>query len=280
MLTRIQALLPDLSKSERRVGEWILANPLAPLAQDTRSMAALMDVSQPTLVRFARSMGCEGFQDFRIQLARSYGEVRDQPAVTLQSIGSRHDVAALADGLFDFTARALMQVRQSLDQDSVEQAIATLDQAGRVDFFGFGQSVCNAQDAARRFMRLDMQVAAHTDAGLQSLAARHLRRGDALVLLSQDGRAPELAPVMAHARNNGALSIGITTRASPLRKAADIALCVDVPDSGDALTPGTAQLAQSLVLDLLSIGVATRRSARIAEAAGKHLRSRPQAKKR
>ncbi|RQP24413.1 MurR/RpiR family transcriptional regulator [Piscinibacter terrae] len=265
MLTRIQAQLPHLSKSERLVGSWILANPMAALEQDTRSLAQQIDVSQPTLVRFARSLGCDGFQDFRMRLARSLGEARAEPPTTLLSIAQSPDVATLAHKLFDFSAHALLQVRDTLDMQSLEAAIDALDRTAKVDFFGFGHAVSVAQDAMRRFMRLELQVAACTDSHLQSLAAAQLRAGDVAVLISQTGRSPELQQVLSAAKVRGATCIALTTSNSPLEAAGDIALCIDIPDSGDALTPATAQLAQLLVIDILAIGVAARRSARIAE---------------
>jgi RpiR family carbohydrate utilization transcriptional regulator len=266
MLTRIQARLPHLSKSERLVGDWILANPMAVPEQDTRSMARQIGVSQPTLVRFARSLGCDGFQDFRLRLVRSLGEPGDDPPTTLFSIADSPDVESLTRKLFDFTSHALSQVRNGLDPGALERAVHALDKASRVDFFGFANAVSVAQDAMRRFMRLEVQVAACADPHLQSLAAAQLHPGNVLVLLSQAGRSPELPQILSIAKLRGATTIALTTTKSPLQAAVDIALCIDIPDSGDALTPGTAQIAQLLVVDLLAIAVAARRSARIANA--------------
>jgi len=266
MLTRIQAHLPNLSKSERLVGNWILANPMAALEQDTRSLALQIDVSQPTLVRFARSLGCDGFQDFRMRLARSLGETRAAAPVTLLSIAESPDVASLAHKLVEFTSHAFLQLNDQLDAHRLEQAVDALDRAAKVNFFGFGNAVSVANDAMRRFMRLEMQVSACTDSQLQSLAAGQLRPGDVVVLISQQGRHPELAQILAAAHGRGATCIALTTSNSPLEGSADIALCIDIPDSGDALTPSTAQLAQLLIIDILAIALAARRSERIAQA--------------
>jgi RpiR family carbohydrate utilization transcriptional regulator len=265
MLTRIQAQLPHLSKSERRVGDWILANPAAALEQDTRSLARQMDVSQPTLVRFARSLGCEGFQDFRMRLARALGTIGDEPPTTISSIAASPDLESLYHSLFDFTLHALAQVRDSLDAKTLARAIRSLDEASRVTFFGFGNAVNVAHDALRRFMRLEMQVSACTDPHLQALVAAQMRRGDVLVILSQAGRSNDLRQILSTVGAAGVTTMALTTSGSPLQEGAQIPICIDIPDSGDALTPGTAQLAQLLVIDLLAIGVAARRSARIVD---------------
>ncbi len=263
MLTRIQAHLPFLSKSERTVAEWVLANPRAALDQDTRSLAQLMDVSQPTLVRFAQSMGCTGFQDFKLRLAQSMGAAGEQAPTTLASIAASSDADSLCRSLFDFTLQALAQVRDNLDRDSLDRAIRLLDGAARVTFFGFGNTVTVAQDAMRRFMRLEMQPSACTDPYLQSLVAAQMHKGDVVVVLSRDGRTAEILETVAAVRSQGGAVLALTMTGSPLQEAANLSLCIDVPDSGDALTPSMAQLAELAVIDLLMIGVASRRSARI-----------------
>lgn len=274
MLTRLQSQLAQLSRSERRVGEWILAHPDEALRQDTRALAARIEVSQPTLVRFARSLGCSGFAEFRLKLAQELQAAPEAAPATLATIAASAGIDELCRGVFGFSAQALLQVRDALDRDSLRQAIRLLDKAARVSFFGFGNGISVAHDAQRRFMRLEMQVAAHTDPHAQALAAGRMRRGDVLVLVSHSGRAPELLPAVDRVRAAGASAIAITTSASPLRAHADVSLCVDVPDSGDAMTPATAQLAQLALLDLLVVGVAAQRSTRIVKRARRALDGR------
>ncbi|HSC79489.1 MAG TPA: transcriptional regulator, partial [Chitinolyticbacter sp.] len=68
MLERIKTVIDSLSKSERKVAELVLAQPNlvanAPIAQ----IADLADVSQPTVIRFCRSLNCSGLQDFKLRL--------------------------------------------------------------------------------------------------------------------------------------------------------------------------------------------------------------------
>jgi len=266
MLNRIQAQLAHLSKAERRVGEWILANPAAALGQDTRSMAARMGVSQPTLVRFARSLGCEGFQDFRLQLAGALGPER-APRATLLTIARSGSVEALATEVFEFASQVVRQAREGLEDAQLARAVAALDAARYVGVLGFGQSVGAAEEAARRFMRLDMRVGVFVDPDAQALATRQARQGDVLLMVCGTGRRPELGPLAKAARATGATLLALTARGSPLFEAATIGLAVDLPDGGDAPVPGALHAVQSLVVDVLALGVAMRRSDRIARAA-------------
>lgn len=277
MLTRTQAQLAQLSNAERQVGEWILAHPQQALHQDTRTLAAQIGVSQPTLVRFARSLGCTGFDDFRLQLAQEIGSRPEGPPVTLATIAASADLDTLCRSFFDYALAALGQVRDRLDRAALEAAVTLLDDARQVMFFGYGNSASVADDARRRFLRLQMLVSAASDPSLQQLAAGQLQRGDVLVLLSHTGLAAGLPELVSTVRGRGARVLAITTSLSPLAGLADVVLGIDVPDSGDALTPGTAQLAQLAVIDLLAIAVASARAAKAARRAARALPRRSKA---
>lgn len=277
MLTRTQAQLAQLSNAERQVGEWILAHPQDALHQDTRTLARQIGVSQPTLVRFSRSLGCSGFDDFRLQLAQEIGSRPEGPPVTLATIAASPDLDSLCRSLFDFSIAALGEVRDRLDRGALAAAVALLDAARQVMFFGYGNAASVADDARRRFLRLQMLVSAAGDPSLQALAAGQLQRGDVLVLLSHSGLAPGLTELIHNVRGRGTQVLAITTSRSPLAGLADVVLGIDVPDSGDALTPGTAQLAQLVLIDLLALAVANARAAKAARRAARVLprRERP-----
>jgi DNA-binding MurR/RpiR family transcriptional regulator len=77
---RAGAALPSLSKAERRVGRALLADyPSAGLASAAR-LAERAEVSPPTVLRFAQTLGYEGFTDLQVALraeltARSNGPI-------------------------------------------------------------------------------------------------------------------------------------------------------------------------------------------------------------
>ena len=204
MLTRTQAQLAQLSNAERQVGEWILAHPQEALHQDTRTLAAQIGVSQPTLVRFARSLGCTGFDDFRLQLAQDIGSRPPGPPVTLATIAASADLDTLCRSFFDYAIAAMGQVRDRLDRPALAAAVALLDGARQVMFFGYGNAASVAEDARRRFLRLQMLVSAASDPSLQALAAGQLQRGDVLVLVSHTGLAAGLGELVAAVRGRRA----------------------------------------------------------------------------
>src|ERR1700712_2647690 len=81
---RASAALAGLSRAERRVGRALLADyPSAGLASAAR-LAERAEVSPPTVLRFAQSLGYEGFTNLQVALraeltARSNGPITRLP---------------------------------------------------------------------------------------------------------------------------------------------------------------------------------------------------------
>lgn len=71
-LQRIRAALPGLTPAEQRVGERILANPGEAIALSIGEFAQLCEVAQPTVSRFARSVGFDGYPALRLDIAHDF----------------------------------------------------------------------------------------------------------------------------------------------------------------------------------------------------------------
>ncbi|POC72743.1 transcriptional regulator, partial [Vibrio vulnificus] len=87
------------------------------------SMAELahgVGVSEPTIVRFCRAIGCSGFQDLKLKLAQSLAA---GASFGQFSIHESDSVADFSLKIFDTTLHSLMEVREHLDTHALERAI-------------------------------------------------------------------------------------------------------------------------------------------------------------
>ncbi|MGH1441632.1 MAG: MurR/RpiR family transcriptional regulator, partial [Cellvibrionaceae bacterium] len=72
---------PALRKSERKVADFVLENLSDVIRLRITDLAAKAEVSEPTVIRFCRAIGCNGFQDFKMTLAQelaaspSFGQI-------------------------------------------------------------------------------------------------------------------------------------------------------------------------------------------------------------
>ena len=68
LLERVRNAREGLSPAERRVANVVLDSPRAVLNDAVGVIARRAEVSQPTVIRFCRSLGFEGLADFKLKL--------------------------------------------------------------------------------------------------------------------------------------------------------------------------------------------------------------------
>ena len=263
ILERIRVSLDTLSPAEKRVAHHVLAHPRKALNEPIAEIAQAANVSQPTVIRFCRSLGCEGLSDFKLRLAS--GLTGTLPVTHTQVTGA-DSVVELSSKVLGNTAAAILQLRDQINRDSITKAIELLDGADRIEFHAVGHYSVVAQDAHFKFLRFGISCTAYTDPRLQLLAAGVLRPRDVVVINSSGGRITELLEVADLARSRGALVIAITASQSPLAKKADAALMVDHGEDISTQLPMISRILHLLIIDILAVGVAMRRSAKHAAA--------------
>ena len=65
----IHSLIDSFSAKERKVADYIIANPQDAVHPSIEELSETIGVSESTLVRFVRKLGYGGYQQFRIALA-------------------------------------------------------------------------------------------------------------------------------------------------------------------------------------------------------------------
>ena len=71
MLDKILSARSCLSPAERKVADQVLDDPELCVGASIQRLAQLAGVSDPTVLRFCRAIGCKGYHDFKIRMAQS-----------------------------------------------------------------------------------------------------------------------------------------------------------------------------------------------------------------
>src|SRR5690554_5274510 len=219
-------------------------------------LAAAVGVSEPTIVRFCRAVGCQGFQDLKLKLAQSLVAGASFGQFSIHEQDSITDVALK---IFDTTLHTLIDVREKLDTQSIAQAIDVMAKAPRVEFYGFGASDAVAADAQHKFFRLLLTAAAYSDPHMQAMSAVTLKPGDEAICISQSGRSKDLLTTANLVHETGATLITLCPSQTPLAELATINLAIDVQEDTEIYTPLTSRIAHLVVIDVLAMGVAMAR---------------------
>ena len=262
LLGQIHRARDKLSPAEKRVAEHVLAHPRAALSEPIAEIARAAAVSQPTVIRFCRSLGCEGLSDFKLRLASGLSAT---VPVTHTQVTGEDSMLELGVKVLGNTASAILQLREQLNRDTLGRAIDVLSAAQRIEFYAVGHYGVVADDAQFKFLRFGVPSAALTDTRLQLLSANVLRPTDVVVIISSSGRIDELLAVAELARERGAAVIVITASHSPLARKADVALIVDHVEDVATQLPMVSRILHLLVIDILAVGVAMRRGGQAGE---------------
>ncbi|WP_428506958.1 glucokinase [Roseateles sp.] len=256
LLGQIRRARPGLSPAEARVADHVLAHPRSALNDPIVEIARAANVSQPTVIRFCRTLGCEGLSDFKLRLASG---LTGTVPVTHTQVKGDDSMLELGAKVLGNTASAILQVRSQLNRDMIDRAVALLLKAGRIEFYAVGHYGVVAQDAEFKFLRFGMSSCSYTDPRLQLLAANVLKPGDVAVVISNSGRLPELLEVVEKAKARGAYVVAITAGQSPLARKADVALIIDHVEDVSTHLPMVSRILHLLVIDILAVGVAMQR---------------------
>lgn len=262
LLQNIHQARHDLRKSERKVCEFVLAHINDIIHMRIVDLASASDVSEPTVVRFCRAVGCSGFQDFKLKLAQQQAT---KPEFETFSIADNDSVADLGLKVFDATLATLSQVRDAINPKAIEAAIEAITQANRVEFYGFGASAAVAADAQHKFFRLQISSSVYSDPHIQTMSAMSLDTNDVVVAISQTGQTMALIEAIRLANKAGAKTIALAPTDSPVARESQIAIYIDAEEEVEIYTPLSSRIAHLVVIDLLAVGVAQRIGPHIAE---------------
>lgn len=252
LMERVQHLQHELSPAEQRVAALVLEHPRKVLSEPIAEIARLADVSQPTVIRFCRSLGFQGLAEFKLKFAGSLtGSIPVRHSQVRMS-DSTHDLSAK---VIDNTVSAILKFRDGLDVHAIDRAIALLRSANKVEFYAMGNARVVALDGQHKFFRFRIPTTAHGDAHLFLLAAELLSPNDVVIAISTAGQAPELLSAVDAARAAGASVIAITSSKSALAKKAHVCLAVDHAEDSTTFLSMISRILQLLLIDIMAVGI-------------------------
>jgi glucokinase len=252
LMERVQHLQHELSPAEQRVATLVLEHPRKVLSEPIAEIAKLADVSQPTVIRFCRSLGFSGLADFKLKFAGSLTGTIPVRHSQVRMTDSTHDLSAK---VIDNTVSAILKFRDQLDVNSIDRAIEILRRAKRIEFYAMGNSRVVALDGQHKFFRFRIPTSSYGDSHLFALAAELLGPGDVVIAISTSGQLPELLSAVDTARAAGADVIAITSSKSPLARKASICLAVDHSEDSTTFLSMISRILQLLLIDIMAVGI-------------------------
>ena len=248
ILERIHTSYFQLTASERKVADFVLAQYAQVQFMSITQLADECGIAEATVSRFCRSLKLKGFNAFKLELARystSGSNAKKKNQSTDTTAGRVQEIGHVA-------VDAVQQTIGLVDPKQVQKAVVLIENAKSVLCIGAGGSMIMAQEFAHLFSMVTGKVRAVSGSHMQVTAIATLEKDDVVVMFSYSGATQSGLQILELAKNCGVKTILITRfDKSPAAKLADVVLRCGSNEGPFQFGSVPAKIAQLVVMDVL-----------------------------
>ncbi len=198
-LPLIESTYEDLTATEKQVADYFLEkNELHDFS--LKHVAAILNVSEATLVRFSKKIGFKGYREFIYQYEKSLAASKPNENVTESSL-------QVLNAYQDLLTKTYSLIRE----EQIGACAKMISQANRIYVMGIGSSGYAAREMAYRFMRVGLDIEAFDDIDMIRMISVIRKESDLVIVLSLSGSRQELLESLRVSHERGAKTMMITS---------------------------------------------------------------------
>ncbi|MGL4698029.1 MurR/RpiR family transcriptional regulator [Enterococcus larvae] len=244
-LENIHANYTYLTKSEKKVADYIVSSGEKVLHQTLVDIKKATMVGDATIVRFCQKLGYNGFSDLKIDIAK---EGFPSSASNHADSSEKSFVKVVENRLI----KAIQETSVLANEEKLKAAVEYIYNAKNIYIFGVGSSGITARDMESRFLRGGVEAKAITDSHYQAMSASLFTKEDVVIALSLTGKTKDIYDALSIAKENKATIIAISNYVlSPIAQISDVVLQTAIEEyllNGGSLT---GKVSQVFAIDLL-----------------------------
>lgn len=244
-----------LTRLERKIADYLFLHKAEVQNMTITEMAAATGVSEATITRFCRNIGCLSFNNFRRALteAEPFAFMANNVLPDLyEQIYSSDKTEVKMSKLCQIGTLALQKTRDTLDPEAVRQAAHMLYEAEQVLCVGQGNSSIVAYDACGRFCAVSPKFNWVSDSHLLVSYAATAGKGDVFLYFSFSAATPELLEVGTLLEKNEAKLLLVTRFPNMMAAGkADLLLQIGADETPQQQGSIAAKIAQLYLIDVL-----------------------------
>ncbi len=260
VLEAIRAIMPRLRPAELQIGRVVLDDPPFAVSATVTTLAERAEVSQASVVRFAKSLGFAGYPAFRVELAQEVSRRAvelERSNIAEGELNPSDSPAEMVAKVAFHEARTIEQTGRMLDLDALERIATSIAESERVVTFGVGASGLAAADLAQKLQRIGIMCLSSHDTHVQLVHAALADARTTAIAFSFSGGTIDVLRAVEVAARAGAFTVAITNDAeSPLASAASATLRTPAREATLRAAALASRMAQLAVADFIFIRVA------------------------
>lgn len=159
----------DLTKSEKQIADYLRKNQEESAFLSAGELASRLDLSEATLVRFARSLGFDSYPAMREVLQENFRRRVTHSARLRSRLDDLREAGDIFERLVVSEMDYMTQSLESVNRDAFHQAVELMENRKRIFIFGLGPSVSLVELMRIRLERFGHQVIPLITAGREFL---------------------------------------------------------------------------------------------------------------
>ena len=252
-IKEIEQRYEKLTFNEKKVSNYIVANPETVINLSISELADITEVSKSAVVRLAKSLGFDGFPELKISLAK---DISDIDSTYSSYIYKEDDSALILKKVFNANIKTLKSTLRLLDLDVFDQLVKSIASSDMLYINGIGASGDLARDLQRRMMQIGVLAVSYTDSAAQMQSSINTKKGDVVLGISQSGRTISVVDSLRLAKEKGVLTACITGYSdSPIVKYADFPIVITTNSLKYPIDSISARVSQTSVCDSLIVAL-------------------------
>lgn len=256
LLDRITASCAELSKSERKVANAILQDPVLTVGETIGQLAKRSGVSEPTVHRFCKNYGANGFPEFKIALSSNLSHDNYKKVKAVENGDSVDDIV---HKIVKATMYDLQNTVEKTDSTIIARVIDLISQSRRMLIVSEGLNTSSAVYMQELLLSIGLSCEIESDFTKLELRTVSMREGDLVLVFSATGEDSKTLALVRRIKEQGVSIVTLAPKESSLD---DISLlninCGQKLNAGDDLS--ITYIIQKIFTKILVSGVELRRS--------------------
>lgn len=254
IILTIKSQMQQMNPAQTRIARYILENPEKVEGLSIGNFAKESRVSEATISRFVKFLGCANYREFQAQMVKS-NILNHERIRGYAGVDNMNDVHQISHKIFDANIQCLADTLSILDCNAIEKIADLIVKSRQLYIFAQGRSVVTATSIKHRLHRLGITCCNYSDSHEQAMAASLLKQGDVVMGISTFGKSRTVLKNLRIASSKGATVVGVSSyRSTPLEELADIMLVSSSNEEASfGFEPSCATVAQMVILDCLYI---------------------------
>lgn len=238
-----------LSTQEQKVALAVIQKGSTIQHMGIEELAEELAVSNSTISRFVKKIGCKNFVDFKLRFNDHQNQV---PVEGVQGMIDQDERTSIE--IYQLYQTVITKTQEKIDQTDLEKLVKWIKESRRIFIYGLGSSGYTTEEFGQRLVRMGIQTITATESHMMLITSNIINRDDLVIGLSNSGNTNEVNRALNNARLNGARTAAITSAPDSLMTAAS-QLTLFVEDSIQFSNERfvNSQFAITYVIDILSM---------------------------